>query len=84
MFELYEKVRIKKNGIIGTIIDKTTIGGEVKYIVESNKKGKIEGAYGGDWPEYDCTDKDLERVTGNRTDRIMYTNIPMEEKMTIQ
>lgn len=62
MFEEYEKVRIKKNGIIGTIIDKTVINGKTQYIVENDKKGEVEGAYGGVWAQFDCFDEDLERI----------------------
>ena len=59
MFELFDVVKIKRNGVIGTIIDKTVIDGRTEYIVESNTKGEVEGAYGGLWPEYDCVDDDL-------------------------
>ena len=40
MFELYEHVRIKKNGIIGTIVDISKSDDETIYIVESDEKGK--------------------------------------------
>ena len=62
MFNLFDKVRIKRNGIVGTIIDKTVINGKTEYIVESDTKGEIDGAYGGIWPEFDCVDEDLVAV----------------------
>ena len=63
MFDLFNVVRIKHNGIVGTIVDKTIINGKTMYIVENNQKGKIKGAYGGDWAEFDCSDEDLEPVS---------------------
>ena len=69
MFELFNVVKIKHNGIVGTIIDKTVINGKTMYIVENNNKGKINGAYGGDWAEFDCTEEDLELLPA-RTDQM--------------
>ncbi len=61
MFKLNDVVKIKSNGIEGTIIDiSKNSAGTVKYIVENSKKGKVSGAYGGDWAMFDCTDSDLE------------------------
>ncbi len=62
MFELFDTVKITSNGVIGTIIDKTVIGGKIRYIVESNEKGKIKNTYGGVWPEFDCCDSDLVKI----------------------
>ena len=62
MFELFDTVKIKSSGIVGTIIDKTVIDGKARYIVESDTKGQVEGVYGGEWPEYDCADSDLLKV----------------------
>lgn len=59
MFNLFDKVKIKRNSIVGTIIDKTVINGKTEYIVESDTKGQMDGAYGGIWPEFDCVDEDL-------------------------
>ena len=62
MFNLFDVVKIKANGIIGTIIDKTEINGKVQYIVENDTKEEITGAYGGNWAEFDCWDEDLIKV----------------------
>ena len=62
MFDLFNVVKIKHNGIVGTIVDKTVINGKTMYIVENNKSGTVKGAYGGNWAEFDCTDEDLELV----------------------
>ena len=62
MFDLFNVVKIKHNGIVGTIVDKTVIKGKTMYIVENNKRGTVKGAYGGEWAEFDCTDEDLELV----------------------
>lgn len=60
MFELNDTVKIKSNGIEGTVIDVSeNAAGAAKYIVESNKKGDVPGAYGGDWALFDCLDSDL-------------------------
>lgn len=61
MFELYDKVRIKSNGIIGTIVDISAINGASMYVVESDKKN-IEGGYGGDWKLFDCREKEIEKI----------------------
>ena len=62
MFDLFDVVRIKSNGIVGTIIDKTILNNKARYIVENNTKGEIPGAYGGAWAEFDCSDDDLEKA----------------------
>ncbi len=36
MFNLFDKVRIKLNGLIGTIVDISTVKGKKVYIVESD------------------------------------------------
>ncbi len=61
MFELYEHVRIKKNGIIGTIVDISKSDDETIYIVESDEKGKRDDGYGGDYPLYWCNDDEIEK-----------------------
>lgn len=57
---LNDTVIIKSNGVEGTVIDVSeNDAGTAKYIVESNKKGSIPAAYGGDWALFDCVDADL-------------------------
>ena len=72
MFELFEQVIIKRNGIPGTIVDKSIRNGKVNYIVESDIKGCIEGFDGGDWPLFDCVDEDLVAVREARADAPEY------------
>lgn len=62
MFKLNDKVLIKSENIIGTIVDIDNTYSKVKYIVESDTEGEIEGRPGGIWPLYDCFDGDIERV----------------------
>lgn len=62
MFELYEKVRIKKNGYIGTIVDISESNGEKTYVVESDIKGKRDDGYGGDYPLYWCNENEIEQM----------------------
>lgn len=62
MFEEYEIVKIKKNGLIGTIVEKSTVNGRTVYIVESNTKGKRDDGYGGIWPLYNCYGEDLIKI----------------------
>ena len=61
MFELYEKVIIKSNLVIGTIIDKSDINGKTTYVVESDTKGTL-GGYGGEWKLFDCDDDEIEKM----------------------
>lgn len=55
MFELGDKVRIKSNSVIGTIVD---IAGKMLFTVESDSKGITEG-YGGEWKLFDCNEEDI-------------------------
>lgn len=59
MLEEYQKVIIKPKGIIGTIVDKTEKNGAMRYVVESDVKGRVDGLDGGEWPLYDCEEEDL-------------------------
>ena len=65
MFELYEHVRIKKNDLIGTIIDISESDDEKIFIVESDVKGKRNDGYGGDYPIYWCKEDEIDEVIGN-------------------
>lgn len=61
-FEMYEYVRIKKNGIIGQIIDICENKNGKVYTVESSTKGeRADADYPGTWPMYDCTQDDIEK-----------------------
>ena len=63
MFDLFETVKIKSNGIIGTIIDKTISNGKAKYVIESDTYVNPSGKpYCGDWPLFDCVVEDLVAV----------------------
>ena len=62
MFELYEHVRIKKNDLIGTIIDISESDDEKVFIVESDVKGKRNDGYGGDYPIYWCKEDEIIKV----------------------
>lgn len=62
MFDLYEKVKIKKNGISGVVVDVYNVG-ETKHItVEADEKTDKAVGYGGAYPIFDCTVDELERV----------------------
>ena len=60
MFELGDKVRIKYNSVIGTVVDITTVNGALLVTVESDVRG-TSGGYGGEWKMYDCTEQDIEK-----------------------
>lgn len=59
---LYDRVRIKANGVYGQIIDISNGKNGTYYIVESETKGKRDDAYPSDWPLYDCTEKEIEKA----------------------
>nr|DAZ06727.1 MAG TPA: hypothetical protein [Caudoviricetes sp.] len=61
MFELYDKVKIKSNMVVGTIVDKSNIKGKTNYVVESDTKGTA-GGYGGEWKLYDCNENEIEKM----------------------
>ena len=60
MFELYDKVKIKSNMVVGTIVDKSNIDVKTNYVVESDTKGTA-GGYGGEWKLYDCNENEIEK-----------------------
>lgn len=60
MFELFEKVKIKSSGKIGTIVDIDTLGG---ITVEDDEYYNPSGEpYCGEWRLYHCYPDDLVRV----------------------
>ena len=60
--ELYDTVRIRDNGVIGTIVDISHRNGSVYYVVESSASGAVEGKDGGEWPLYDCREEDCDAI----------------------
>ena len=61
MFELCDKVKIRSNDIVGTIVDISNIDGHNIYIVESDVANAL-GGYGGVWKLFDCYEDDIEKV----------------------
>ena len=62
MIKLYDKVEIIDRGITGEVVDISESG---KCVVESDSKEHKEGAYGGDWPLYDCDVSMLKKLNSN-------------------
>ena len=59
----FDKVKIKKTGIIGEVIDIYTVSGKTLYIVESDEKGVPGGRGDADsWKWFDCTEDEIEKV----------------------
>ena len=78
MFNLFDKVKIKSSGIIGTIVDKESSNGKAKYIVESDTYVNPSGKpYGGDWPLFDCVDEDLVAVREAGAGKAEYREVAM-------
>lgn len=62
-FELYERVKIKKNDVVGQIIDITKRENGTVYTVESETKGnRADADYPGEWPLYDCKSTEIDKV----------------------
>lgn len=63
MIKEYDRVIIKKVGVIGIVVDISETHTGKNYIVESNEKG-VSGGYGSDdsWKLFDCTEDELERI----------------------
>lgn len=62
MFNLYDKVKIKKNDISGVVVDVYNVGETKHYTVEADEKTDKAVGYGGDYPIFDCTVTEIERV----------------------
>ena len=63
MFELYERVKVKKNGVTGEIIDIAELENGTIYTVESDTKGeRSDSDYPSEWPMYDCKANEIEKV----------------------
>lgn len=63
MINEFERVKIKKSGITGIVVDIYKVGNETFYTVESDEKG-VPGGYGTDdsWKLFRCTGDELERT----------------------
>ena len=61
MLKINDVVRIKSEGISGTIVDISTINGKTNYVVESNI-ADVTGGYGGKWKLFDCSESELEKT----------------------
>lgn len=62
MFNLYDKVKMKKNGLSGVVVDVYSVGETKHYSVEADEKTDEAGGYGGDYPIFDCTADEIEIV----------------------
>lgn len=47
MFNLFDKVRVKKKNITGVVVDVAQQGERQCFVVEADNRGKIEGGMGG-------------------------------------
>lgn len=64
MFEEYSRVRIKKTGVIGVIVDVAREEKPVRYLVESESEAIVpsNNVYASKWPLYECFEEELERI----------------------
>lgn len=62
-FEMFDHVRIKKNGLIGQIVDIINSKSGPEYTVESDVKGERDDAdMPSEWPLYFCKQNEIESV----------------------
>lgn len=61
MYKLFDKVKIKYNSIVGTIVDISGDDKDKKYVVESDTEN-TPGGYGGRWKLYDCKGTEIEKI----------------------
>ena len=61
MYKLFDKVKIKYNSIVGTIVDISGADNDKKYVVESDTENTL-GGYGGRWKLYDCAENEIEKI----------------------
>lgn len=62
-FELYDHVKISRNGVIGQIVDIMEGKTGTLYTVESDTKGMRDDAdYPSEWPMYDCKSNELTKM----------------------
>ena len=69
MFSINDKVRIIKNGLVGTVVDVSEEDGALRYIVESDTPYS-EGGYGGKWKLFDCLGEELVRADAPETEGV--------------
>lgn len=70
MFSLNDKVLIKNNGIIGTVVNVSEDNGAPLYVVESDTPYS-EGGYGGKWKLYDCRAEEIASAESMGTDGVL-------------
>lgn len=65
MFEINSKVKIKKTGLICTVLDHIVTKSDDFYIVESDTKatGKDAEEWGKEWPLFTCVENELEKAS---------------------
>lgn len=64
MIKEFDKVRIRENGLICTVVDIFEVDGTKCYEVESDTKVDSNSSenIGGSWPLYTCTVEELEEI----------------------
>lgn len=62
MINLFDKVRIKSENLIGTVVDIEKSDDKTIYCVESDTEGEIEGRAGGIFPLFDCLEEEIEEI----------------------
>lgn len=65
MFELFEKVRVISQDLVGTIVDISEINGVTKYIVESDVEFEETDTNHDRFPLFYCTEEEFEKVDGS-------------------
>lgn len=62
MINLFDKVLIKSENLIGTVVDIRDSSGKTVFTVESDTEGEIDGRDGGIFPLFDCLESEIESV----------------------
>lgn len=60
MINLFDKVMIKSENLIGTVVDIRYSDGKTIFTVESDVEGEIKGRDGGIFPLFDCLENEIE------------------------
>ena len=62
-FELYERVKVNRNGVIGQIVDIAELKSGTVYTVESETKGRRDDSdYPSEWPMYNCKADEMTKM----------------------